>query len=167
MNSLKMRGWDVFELVQLIGGKILKRNKEALVQWDAIIVAEKNVDKRIYFVEVKESCHENDINGISGDIKSEKSSLYSRGMRTVDHLKQLNDNDYMAANIRTEFRAQCNLLRTFASHNIFLCYGSRYIREEIKHEILSMKCEFETNCSSTVNICTLEYDTRLRIEMMH
>ena len=168
--ELSSQGWEVNDIgFYFPNGKIKKKDKKDLVQWDAIVEAVKKSDEadalvecRLYLVETKETPHENDIIGEPDNEKSIKKSLLTRGVQTIEFLKEIDTQ--LKGDTKREFQTQCAILKPLQSHSIVLCYASRHITDGVKDKLKTLKDDLQNKYKNDcITVNALEFATRLKV----
>lgn len=121
--------------IQLKKGEI-KKGKDAMVQWDIIFVGNQDDIITIFFVEVKEIPHANDIVYIS-DIPKTKLDFSDKITKTDEFFTSvLNQDDSKRSN---EFKIQNAILRPYLNSPRVYVYASGKMYEDIINRLNSLK----------------------------
>eukprot|EP01039_Chlorochromonas_danica_P009683 gene9683-10708_t len=119
------------------GGKLKRSNGDDLVQWDAIFYGKSLTDNSIslFFVEVKEIPHANDI--IADKQPQKKLDLKSKVERTYHYLRNILPNE--TGQFRAAYEKQRNLLIPYQSSSLVFAYASGRMEENIKTKVQDLQ----------------------------
>ena len=123
--------------VNLPGGKIKKNKQNTMVQWDSIFVGSsvRNSITSIFFVEVKEIPHANDIVYISNEPK-QKLDLNDKILKTDEFYTTILSQD--DSNRSEEFQMQNIILRRYSNCPRIYVYASGKMNEDIINSFKSL-----------------------------
>ena len=118
------------DLVNHDDGKIYGSNKDKIVQWDAILYAEKQDLQYLFLVEVKQTFHPDDVD-----------KLNSRLDKT-QHYFNLLDSKYCSKNWNKKYTTQNNVYRAYADCQLIAVVASEQLNDDIKSKVDSMGSSF-------------------------
>jgi hypothetical protein len=128
--------------IVLPDGKIFSGKNVCLVQWDGIFGTSKYGEVRLILIETKEIPHSNDLIIEGADGAQNGKTLYGRGKKTVQYLRDLCDESKPRSNYGP-MRTQENVLRDFVGARLTVCYASGLMRDDIKDSLRQLQARFD------------------------